>query len=182
MRVACAIAVAVAVSGCGGAITPEMYALVVSTVAIPATCFATPPTDTVTKGPLGTTTVTVWDGPEGKAFLNPDTSLSFDMGDAPNVSISSAQAIEGTAGAMGTEFVAETDITDVQTVIGTRTINTKTSLTLTFPRAATGTGTLALSSSSTCTGMGCPTTNPTCAITGIALRSTKLAVDFERTP
>ena len=184
MRHALAVAAAVAVTGCGGGgISPELYALVLNTVTIPASCFTVAPTDMVTKGPLGTTTVTVWDAPEGKAFLSPDTSLSFDMGDAPTVSVSSAQALEGVSSTNGWSFVAETDFSDVQNVLGgTRTVNSKTKLELIFPRAATGTGTLALSSSSSCTGAGCGTTMPTCAISGIPMRTSKLAVDFERTP
>ena len=182
MRIAL-LAVAVAVSGCGGGgVPPEVYALVLNTVTIPAGCFATPPTDTVAKGPLGTTTVTVWDGAEAKAFLNPDAPLSFDMGDAPTVSVSTAQVLEGTSGPTGWTFVAETDVSDVQTVIATRTINTKTRIEVVFQRVATGTGSMTLSSSQTCTGSGCPTTMPTCTVSAIPMRTTKLAVDFERTP
>lgn len=177
------LAVAVAVSGCGGGgVPPEVYALVLTAIATPAGCFATPPTDTFAKAPLGTTNVTVWDAAESKAFLNPDTSLSFDMGDAPTVSVSSAQVLEGTSGPTGWTFVGETDVTDVQTVIATRTINTKTRIEVAFQRVATGTGTMTLSSSQTCTGSGCPTTMPTCTISAIPMRTTRLAVDFERTP
>jgi hypothetical protein len=176
------VALAVALAGCGGSVPPELYALIVDTVAIPATCFATAPTGSVAKGPLGTTQVQVFDGPEGKAFMVADTAMTFDMGDAPSVTVSASEALEGTNGPMGWSFVGDRDFTTVTGVGGiSQTVQTKTHIAVALQRSATGKGTLSLSSSRTCTGTGCGA-SPACSIDSIPFRSTRLQVDFERSP
>ncbi|MBL8951307.1 MAG: hypothetical protein JNK82_11050 [Myxococcaceae bacterium] len=168
-------------TGCGGGGSPELYALVFDVVTAPASCYANPPATTVT-GVLGTLNAEVWDGPEGKAYLTVEGgSLSVDMGDAPTVTVSVGQAIEGSPAAGGWSFITDRTQTTTTPIIGTVT-TVKTRAELTFARASTAKGTLSLSSSQTCTGTGCPGTMPTCSITGAVVRATRLNVAYEKAP
>jgi hypothetical protein len=173
---------AVLLAGCGGGgSSPELYALVVGFAAPPSSCSAMAPTTKVNQGPLATTQVEVWDGPEAKAYLTlVGAALNVDMGDAPRVTVAAGTALEGTNGATGWTFVTDRDTTTTG-LTGAMT-EVKTHVALSFPRTSTAKGTLSLSSSQTCTGTACPTVMPTCSIDNIDVRLTRLAVDYLKTP
>ena len=141
------IAVAALVcSACGGGATPDYYAFVIDGFGAPASCYRSgmAPTTTVT-GVLESGRFSVWDGPEGKAFLQFDGNAgSIDMGDAANVAIPGV--VEGAYGTGGWNFVSE-KVTRATQGGATPTITERAKVTMSFYRGATFKGTLSASSS-----------------------------------
>lgn len=168
-------------TGCGGGVTPELYALVVDYFTLPDSCYSNgmQPSSAVVSAPPGLLQVQVWDGPENTAVLSiEEGGRSVDMGAAPNVPVGGL--FKGTKGNNNAwTFVSET--VDRATVAG-NTVTDTTRAEFVIERGQTFKGTGALSSSRVCTGSACSGTNPTCSVTGLKLTGTRLAVDYERAP
>lgn len=171
---------AVLLTGCGGGVTPELYALVVDYFTLPDSCYSNgmQPSSAVVSAPPGLLQVQVWDGPDNTAVLSVEEGgRSVDMGAAPNVAVGGL--FKGTRGNNGWTFVSET--VDRASVAG-NTVTDTTRAEFVFDRGQTFKGTASLSSSRTCTGSACSGTNPACSVTGIKVDGTRLAVDYERAP
>jgi hypothetical protein len=168
-------------TGCGGGVTPELYALAVDYFTLPDSCYSNgmQPSSVVVSAPPGLLQVQVWDGPDNTAVLEVEQGgRSIDMGAAPNVAVGGL--FKGTKGDKGWTFVSET--VDRATVAG-NTVTDTTKAEFTFDRGAqTFKGTAALTASRTCTGSACSGTNPACAVSGITLTGTRIAVDYQRAP
>lgn len=180
MRHALLAGLVFSLSACGGPVTPELYALVVDYFRPPASCYTDgmAPTDGVTTAGPALFQVQVWDGPDGKAFLEVEQGGStVDMGDAPSVSVRGV--LTGTSGSDGWAFTTQT--VDVNNAANT-TITDTTGVTFTFRRSSTFKGTASLSSSRACMGTLCQGTQPSCTISGISVSGARLAVDYERSP
>lgn len=180
MRRLLLVALSVALAGCGGPITPELYALVVDYFRPPGSCYTDgmAPTDGVTQAAPSLIQVQVWDGPDNTAILEVQSGgASVGMGDAPNVSLNGV--FKGTKGNDGWAFTAQRVV--VNNAVNT-TITDTTSGTFTFNRANTFTGTATLSSSRACMGTLCSGTQPSCTISGINVTGTRLAVDYQKAP
>ena len=180
-----AAAIFAALTGCGGGATPDLYNFVVDSAVAGPSCYRSMMgSNTTTTGVLGSGQFSVWDGPEGKAFLQLEGAAStIDMGDAPSVPVGGI--IEGTYGTGGWNFVNER-ITTTSQGGATPTFTERTKLSLVFYRGGTFKGALSASSSRTCAGTGCPpdfgSQNPSCSIDNVTLRGTRIAVDYERSP
>jgi hypothetical protein len=180
MRRLLPVALSVALAGCGGPITPELYALVVDYFRPPASCYTNgmAPTDGVTTAPPHIIQVEVWDGPDNTAFLEVQSGGGrVDMGDAPDVNLTGV--FKGTRGSEGWTF--STQRVTVNTAANT-TITDTTGATFTFNRGTTFKGTASLSSSRACMGSLCTGTQPSCTISGITVSGTRLAVDYQKAP
>jgi hypothetical protein len=167
-------------SGCGG-VTPEIYQLVVDFFTLPDSCYSNgmQPSSGFTSTPPDLLQVNVWDGPEGGAFLKVEQGGgTIDMGAAPNVSVSGIFTGKRTdkgwtfsSDAVSRANAANTTFTDT------------THAEFTFERGGgTFKGTGALSSSRACTGSACTGTQPSCSVSGINFKGSRIAVDFERAP
>ncbi|MEW5740540.1 MAG: hypothetical protein AB1938_16550 [Myxococcota bacterium] len=180
MRHALVLTLAAALSGCGiRPVNAELYALVVDFFRPPASCYSDgmQPTTGLMGDQPAVIKVQVWDGPEGKAFLEVvDGALAADMGDAPSVDFDGV--FSGTKESTGWVFSAQRS--SVANVGGT-TVTSSTSATVTFWRDATFKGTAALSSLRTCTA-ACPGMAPSCTVSDIPVSGTRLAVDWEQAP
>lgn len=175
---------AVLLSGCNG-LTPETYSLVINYFAPTASCYddAMEPSTVGTTVPPGLMQVQVWDGPEQTAYLEVEEGGgSVDMGDAPSVSISGI--FTGKHGEKGYTFTRDLVTKTTTGNTATPTVNTTTThAELVFQRGGgTFVGTASVSSSRSCTGMGCPTTLPTCSLSDITVHGTRVAVEYERAP
>lgn len=173
-------AFSVALAGCGGPITPELYALVVDYFRPPASCYTDgmAPTDGVTTAPPQIIQVEVWDGPDDTAILEVQSGGgSVDMGDAPNVNLTGV--FKGTKSSDGWAFA--TQRVTVNNAANT-TITDTSGGTFTFNRGNTFKGTASLSSSRACMGTLCTGTQPSCTISGINVTGTRLAVDYQKAP
>lgn len=172
----------VLLSGCGGTVKPELYALVVNFFSIPDNCYSDnqQPASGVTSSAPERLTVEVFDGPDGAAYLDvAQGGQSIDMGDAPSVPVNGV--FTGARGDNGWDF--KSDTTSKQTIFGNNVFTVSTHAQLTFPRGApTFKGTGALSSSQTCSGTNCPDTQPSCSVSTITFDGTRLEVDFLATP
>lgn len=170
---------ALALTGCGG-VTPEVYELVVDYFTLPDSCYQNgmQPTSVTTTAPPGLMQAKVWDGPEGVAFLEIESGGgSIDMGAAPNVTVNGL--FTGKKVDKGWTF--SSDASDKATVAN-NTVTDTTHAEFTIERAVTFKGTGALTSSRTCTGAACNGTNPSCSVSGINVRGSRVATDFERQP
>lgn len=180
MRRLLLVVLSVALAGCGGPITPELYALVIDYFRPPASCYTDgmAPTDGLTTAPPALIQVQVWDGPENTAILEVQSgNASIDMGDAPNVTLGGV--FKGTKGSNGWDF--STQRVNVNNAANT-TITDNTGATFTFNRSNTFKGTATLTSSRTCMGTLCQGTQPSCTISGINVTGTRLAVDYQKAP
>lgn len=181
------LAVLLLASGCGGPVSPELYNFVVDYFTAPASCYRSgmQPTTSTMLNPVAAGQFEVWDGPDGKAFLQFEgQGLAIDMGDAPNVTVPAV--LEGAPGTGGWNFAAERTDKSMQGGNNAVTVTTRTRLGLVFPRGSTFKGTLSASSSRTCEGTACPadfaTTNPSCSIASVAIRGSQVLVQYERAP
>ncbi len=161
-----AVAVLPVLSACGGG-SPRHYYITVNRgalEALPATCYSsgTAPTNTDRSSNMFEFQQwSVWDGTEGKLYLVVGSMSVFDLGDAPNVSIT-GDAIEG--GPLVFTTTRETNTTTGGA--NPTTVNRKLTTTVTFTElGGSAKGTLTLSSQTTCTGAVCPTpATPNCNI------------------
>lgn len=169
-----------AFTGCGG-VSPEVYAIVVDFFTLPDSCYmnnAQPSNVTVSAAPV-LLQVQVWDGPDQTAVLELESGIrSIDMGDAPTVTLTGL--MKGKKGTGATwNFAAETVAKSTQ--VG-RTLTDTTKLELNIERNVTFKGTGNITSSRACSGSTCVGTQPSCAVTNVALSGTKLEVKYERAP
>ncbi len=170
-----------AFSGCGAGVSPEVYAIVVDFFTLPDSCYtnnAQPSNVTVSAAPV-LLNVQVWDGPDNTAVLELEGGIrSIDLGDAPTVTLTGL--MKGKKGTGATwNFAAET--VQKSTQVG-RTLTDTSKLELNMDRANTFKGTANISSSRSCAGSTCVGTQPTCAVSGVALSGTRLQVAYERAP
>jgi hypothetical protein len=167
-------------SGCGG-VTPEIYQLVVDFFTLPDSCYSNgmQPMSGLTTSPPDLMQVNVWDGPEGTSFLEVEQGGgSVDMGAAPNVNLGGV--FTGKRTDKGVTFSSDT--VSRATAVNT-TITDTTHAEFTFERGGgTFKGTGALSSSRACTGTACTGTQPSCSVSGLNFRGSRIAVQFERAP
>jgi len=172
---------AMVLSGCGGT-SPELYELVVDYFTLPDSCYQSgmQPSTVVTTSPPGKLQVQVWDGPDNTSFLEVEAGGgSIDMGAAPNVDLDGI--FTGKKVEKGWQF--DSDGLRKQTLPGNNVITTTTHAEIVFERSGgTFKGTAALSSSSNCVGAQCPGNNPSCSVSGINVRGTRIAVQWERSP
>ena len=171
----------VSLSGCGGGASPELYALVVDNFSLPDSCYSSgkqPDVVAVTQPPRFVQ-VQVWDGADDTAYLQVEEGgTAIDMGAAPSVTIGGL--FSGKKGDKGWTFTS--DEVKKNTLPSSDVITTTTHAEITFDRARTFRGSAALSSSLICVGNLCPGTKPACAVSGILVNGTKLAVQYERAP
>lgn len=171
---------ALALVGCGGPATPELYAVVIDHFRAPASCYDSgeQPKSGTTVAPPALIQVEVWDGPDDTAVLQVQSgTINADMGDAPNVSVGGV--FKGTKGNDGWTFSSgRTSVI----ATGATTVTETAGATFSFPREPTFTGTATLTSARTCDGTGCPTKLPSCTISGISLSGTQLQVEYLKTP
>ncbi|MBL8910212.1 MAG: hypothetical protein JNM17_05835 [Archangium sp.] len=172
---------ALLLSGCGG-VTPEIYQLLIDIFTLPDSCYTNmmQPTSGLTTAPPELMQVQVWDGPEGTAFMQVEQGGgTIDMGAAPSVPVNGI--FTGKRGDKGLVFTS--DYVSRTTAANTTFVDT-THAELAFERGGgTFKGTGALSSSRTCSGMNCGgMTQPSCSVSGINFRGSRIAVDFERAP
>lgn len=172
---------ALLLSGCGG-VTPEIYQLVIDLFTLPDSCYSNmmQPASGVTTAPPELMQVNVWDGPEGASFMEIEQGGgTIDMGAAPSVPVSGVFTGKRTDKGItfSSDFVAKTTAANT-------TFTDTTHAELTFERGGgTFKGTAALSSSRACSGMACGgMTQPSCSVTGINFRGSRIAVNFERAP
>lgn len=170
----------VAMSGCGGTVTPELYAIVVDFFTLPDSCYsnmAQPSSVTVTAQP-SLIQAQVWDGPEQTAILEIEQGpATIDMGDAPSVALRGL--LRGKA--MNNEWTFTADNSQKVTGIGnTRTDTTRVEMK--FTRGTTFKGTATLTSRRECSGTTCMGTQPTCTVTNVPLTGTRLQVEYLDTP
>ena len=177
------VTLAVVLSGCGGTVKPELYALVVNFFTVPDSCYEDnkQPASGVTAAPPARLTVEVFDGPDGTAYLDvAEGSQTIDMGDAPSVQV--AGIFTGKKADSGWKFTADASGKQ-QLVFGNNVITSSTHAELTFPRGMpTFKGTGALSSAQTCAGSNCPDSLPSCNVSGLTFDGTRLDVEFLATP
>jgi hypothetical protein len=182
-KVLVALAVATA-SSCGGGQAPELYSVVVDFFRPNTGCYLNgPPATSVTQSSPMSLRVEVYDWQAQTVFLEiTDGAVSVDMGDAPNVTLGGL--MEGARPQSGDQiaFAANRTLETAQPGLGgTTTITDTTSAAVTFGRQPTWKGTLELKSQRTCTGANCPST-PSCTISNIPVRGTRLQVDYEQAP
>ncbi len=172
---------AMLLTGCGAGVSPELYALTVDFFTLPDSCYSNgmQPGSGPVSAPAALIQVQVWDGPDNTAVLEVEQGgRTVDMGAAPNVPVNGL--FKGTRGTGGWTFVSER--VDRATVAG-NTVTDTTKAEFVFERGQqTFTGTAALSSSRACTGNQCPGTSPSCAVSGLKIGGTRLAVQYERAP
>jgi len=170
-----------AFTGCGAGVSPEIYAIVVDFFTLPDSCFtnnAQPSNVTVSAAPV-LLQVQVWDGPDNTAVLELESGIrSIDMGDAPTVTLTGLMKGKRGTGPVW-NFAAET--VQKSTQVG-RTLTDTTKLELNLERGNTFKGTGNISSSRVCSGSTCTGTQPSCAVSGVALSGTRLEVKYERAP
>ncbi|MCA2977189.1 MAG: hypothetical protein INH41_08780 [Myxococcaceae bacterium] len=170
----------VALAGCGGGVTPELYAIAVDFFTLPDACFsnnAQPSAVTVTAQPQ-LFQVQVWDAAEQTAILEiVEGPASIDMGDAPSVptrGLLKGKVMNGEWTFSGTN--------STKTTLTGRTLSDTTSLELKFVRGTTFKGAAALSGRRECSGSTCSGTQPSCTVSTIPLNGTRLQVAYERAP
>jgi hypothetical protein len=170
----------VALSGCGGGVTPELYAMVVDFFTIPDACYSNmaQPSNVVVTAQPALIQGQVWDGPEQTAILEIEQGpATIDMGDAPSVAVRGL--LRGKV--MNNEWTFSGANSTKSTQIG-RTVTDSSSFELKFIRGTTFKGTATLTSKRECSGSTCTGTQPTCTITGIPVNGTRLQVNYERQP
>lgn len=171
-------------SGCGGGVSPELYAVIVDFFRPATSCYTSGqyPNTSVTAASPGTLRVEVYDGADQKPFLEiVEGAQSVDMGDAPDVRL--AGLLEGTTSQGTTTFVASRTLESNTTVLGQPMTVTETGkATVTFVRGPTWKGTLSLNSSRTCSGTPCPNAPPACNVDNVPLRGTRLQVEYQQAP
>jgi hypothetical protein len=170
----------VALSGCGGGVTPELYAMVIDFFTIPDNCYsnmAQPSNVVVTAQPV-LVQGQVWDAPEQTAILEIEQGpATIDLGDAPSVGVRGL--LRGKVA--GNEWTFSGINSTKSTQIG-RTVTDTSSIELTFVRGTTFKGTATLNSRRECSGSTCQGTQPSCTISGIPVNGTRLQVAYERAP
>lgn len=179
MRKAILASLVMGLTGCGG-VSPELYRIVVDFFALPDNCYLNnaQPSATTTTTALTALQVQIWDGADQSAILSIEGgSRSIDMGDAPNITLGGV--MKGKKGTGGWTYSAET-ISKATTVGQTLTSTGKVEVT--FDRTPNSKGTITLSSSRGCAGSTCSGTQPSCAVSNIAIASTRIATDYERAP
>ena len=185
-----ALAVASA-SSCAGGQAPELYAVIIDFFRPSTSCYNSgmfPATSTTAASPAAIR-VEVYDwadqgGSTQKVFLEiVDGSVSVDMGDAPNVTLGGF--FEGSRGSSADQpitFAANRTLETTTTVLGsTTTITDTTSATIAFPRGQNFKGTMELKSSRACAG-SCGNPTPSCTISNINIRGSRLKVEYEQAP
>jgi hypothetical protein len=170
-----------ALTGCGGGVSPELYSIVVDFFTLPDGCYtnnAQPSNVTVTAAPV-LLNVQVWDGPEQTAVLELEGGVrTIDMGDAPSVMLTGL--MKGKRGTGATwNFLAET--VQKSTQVG-RTLTDSTKFELNLERNITFKGTGNLTSSRACSGSTCAGTQPSCTVSNVGLSGTRIDVKYERAP
>jgi hypothetical protein len=184
-KVLVALAMAMA-SSCGGGQSPELYSVVVDFFRPSTSCYLSGqyPATSVTQSSPMSIRIEVYDWQEQKVFLEiTDGAVSIDMGDAPNVTLGGL--LEGTRPQSGDQiaFAANRTLETTQPGLGgTTTITDTTSTMVTFGRQPTWKGTMELKSSRTCVGANCGGSTPSCTISNIPVRGTRLQVDYEQAP
>jgi hypothetical protein len=172
------IVVGLVLSACGGGSIPELYEATFDFIVTPATCYRSmmAPAQQDTVGAQTAARFRVWDGPDGKSYLEfTDGAARIDMGDAP--AVPAPTVLEGTNGATGWTYAVDHTSVDTVPIANTKTTDTS-HLALTFQRGGVFKGTLSATSSSTCEGaIGCPAMNPSCTLGPVGFRGTLLYVD-----
>ncbi|MCU0697225.1 MAG: hypothetical protein MUC96_11915 [Myxococcaceae bacterium] len=167
-------------SGCGGAVTPELYAIVVDFFTIPDACYSNmaQPSNVVVTAQPALLQGQVWDAPEQSAIFEIEQGpASIDMGDAPSVAVRGL--LRGKV--MNNEWTFSGTNSAKSTQIG-RTVTDTSSFELKFVRGTTFKGTATLTSRRECSGSTCQGTQPSCTISNIPVSGTRLQVAYERAP
>ena len=180
------VAMAIAASSCAGGQSPELYSVVVDFFRPAATCYANGqyPNSNVTASSPASLRIEVYDWQDQKVFLEiTDGAVNIDMGDAPSVALGGLfEGSKPQSGDQPISFAVNRTVERTTGGLGGQvTVTDVTSATVAFTRGATWKGTMELKAAETCTGTGCPTT-PSCTISGIPLRGTRLQVDYQQAP
>lgn len=173
--------------GGGGGASPEVYDVAIDYFRVPDSCYRpnnAPTVTVITEAPLSKGRWLVWDGPDGRAYLEVEAGGgTIRMGDAPSVTLGGT--LEGTRVSAGWQFsVTQTVINKPPLQAFTETSRAKA--TGTFERSAGPIkGSLRLESLRTCDGTcqnNFQTDNPPCTIDPVNFRGTRVAVSYQRPP